>query len=129
MNNKLTFKEEEKDNPANCGLTFYGFDGEATIKFKNSLLENVARILTTLPGERVGNLEFGSFVRNYIFQPTVTVDELINEIRRSIETWEPRVVVQECTLTGMENEMLDITLILREKSSGELLETSVKLNK
>lgn len=123
---KVTFDNEENKSD-NVGLTFYGFDGEATIKFKNPLLENVARILTTLPGERVGNLEFGSYVRNYIFQQETTVDELINEIKRSIETWEPRVSVQECTVSGMDNEMLDINLVLLEKSTGELLETDVKI--
>lgn len=63
------------------------------------IVENIKRILSTRKGERVGEPEFGSDVKRYLFMPQIRIDDLMAEIKRSIEIQEPRVKVRSCTLT------------------------------
>ena len=78
-----------------------GIKGETGIVFQDerkNIIENVERRLTTRPGERVGRLGFGSLVGTYIFESERSIEDLINEIKRSVEFWERRVSVEECSL-------------------------------
>ena len=57
-------------------------------------------LLLTSPGERVMLPEFGTDLRQLIFEPNDAVLEqrAIDIITQSIRTWEPRVVVEETTI-------------------------------
>ncbi|WP_410574425.1 GPW/gp25 family protein [Amycolatopsis sp. cmx-4-61] len=61
-------------------------------------LEQAMRlILTTYPGERPMRPEFGSYLRDYVFEPA-TLDNataLAAEVRRALEQWESRVEIDD----------------------------------
>jgi len=77
------------------------------------ITENVKRILSTRRGERVNEPQFGSDVKKFLFMPQIRIDDLIAEIKRSIETQEPRVKVNSCTLTSADaNDVVNIKLVL-----------------
>ena len=60
--------------------------------------------------------------------PDLTIDDLITEIVNSIKRCEPRVIVEECSLSSKKDfDTVVIDLKLRLKSSGEEIETSVEL--
>ena len=111
----------------NIGLGFYNENGIAFQTEGKHIIENVKRILTTRRGERIGNLSFGSDVSKYLFMPDLTIDDLITEIVNSIKRCEPRVIVEECSLSSKKDfDTVVIDLKLRLKSSGEEIETSVE---
>ena len=57
--------------------------------------ESIKRILTTLPGERVGDPSFGCTLREYIFSiDKIMLEDITFVIRNAIERFEPRVTVQ-----------------------------------
>ena len=112
----------------NIGLGFYNENAIAFQTEGKHIIENVKRILTTRRGERIGNLSFGSDVSKYLFMPDLTIDDLITEIVNSIKRCEPRVIVEECSLSSKKDfDTVVIDLKLRLKSSGEEIETSVEL--
>ena len=49
------------------GIGIYGEDLLQIKKDEELIKENIKRILITAPGERAGNLQFGSRVREYLF--------------------------------------------------------------
>ena len=105
------------------GFVFYDKEGIPFSKNENELIsENIRRILMTRRGERVNNLAFGSDLKRYIFLPGITANDLISEMKNSITRCEPRVTVESCTLSKSElqEDILNVNLIIRIKSSGEL---------
>ena len=77
------------------------------------IAENIKRILSTRRGERVNEPQFGSDVKKYLFMPQVRIDDLMAEIKRAIETQEPRVIVNSCTLTSADiNDVVQIKLTI-----------------
>src|SRR5574344_1070997 len=111
----------------NIGLGFYNENGIAFQTEGKHIIENVKRILTTRRGERIGNLSFGSDVSKYLFMPDLTIDDLITEIVNSIKRCEPRVIVEECSLTSFENDTVNIDLKVKIISSGTEVSTTVTL--
>jgi phage baseplate assembly protein W len=109
------------------GLVFYERkNGIGFSKNEAELIsENIIRILTTKPGERVGEPEFGSLVKTFLFMPQLDIDDLILEIINSINRQEPRVIVNYCTLTSagqddIVNIKLDLTLKTERKQRFDL---------
>lgn len=108
------------------GLVFYGKNGAVFSKSEAQLIsENIKRILTTRPGERVGEPDFGSHVLDYIFMPQLSINDLIAEIINSINTQEPRVTVNSCTLTSATKDdvvkiNLDVTLNTESKENLQI---------
>ena len=108
------------------GLVFYNKNGAVFSKSEAQLIgENIKRILTTRPGERVGEPDFGSHVLDYIFMPQLSIDDLIAEIINSINTQEPRVTVNSCTLTSATKDdvikiNLDLTLNTENKENLQI---------
>ena len=85
---------------------------------ESAIKENISRILTTLPGERVNNPTFGSKIREYLFQIDVILQEEIEgEIYKSIRLWEPRVTISNVR-TEKRDERTFVIFI-----SGEMKET------
>jgi phage baseplate assembly protein W len=54
-------------------------------------------ILSTAPGERPMRPEFGCGVHDFVFDTidAATVGRLETEIRRALDRWEPRIVLEE----------------------------------
>ena len=111
----------------NTGLGFYAENGIVFQKEGKHIAENIRRILSTRRGERIGNLAFGSDVSKYIFMPEMSIDDLISEIQRAITVNEPRVIINEITLQGFENDTVNIALDLTIKETGEREKVSVEL--
>jgi phage baseplate assembly protein W len=68
--------------------------------------ECIRVLLLTEPGERVMRPKYGCGLRQYLFEPkTPTTRELIRqEITDAINRWEPRVRVQQVTVTQDPND-------------------------
>jgi phage baseplate assembly protein W len=60
------------------------------------LVQAMRLILSTYPGERPMRPDFGCRLRDFVFRGGTpdTVAELIDEVRRSLLRWEPRVNVE-----------------------------------
>ena len=91
------------------------------------ILENVKRILLTKRGERVKELEFGSDVRQYLFLPEVSIDDVLTEAKNSIERCEPRVKVLEATLKYSQDEEFRINIVLRKLTDNTVISTELGL--
>lgn len=76
---------------------------------RNDLLQ----LLLTAPGERVMRPEFGAGLRNFLFQPMTQdqLDALHISIKRSIETFERRVVTTDIKLiTNPDNNLVNVKI-------------------
>jgi phage baseplate assembly protein W len=81
------------------GVALYGEDFFIIKEDLELKKENITRILLTSPGERVNNLEFGSPLKDYIFeQESIIRIDLIERIKTAIQRWEPRVKVNDLRL-------------------------------
>lgn len=101
------------------GIGIYNEDFVSLKEDEILIRENVRRILTTLPGERVGNPLFGSRIREYLFNfANVLLEDLEQVIISAITQWEPRVNIVKITVQLVEETtekiVVDITLQLKE---------------
>lgn len=92
------------------------------------ITENITRLLLTLPGEFVGNPNWGCTLRNYIFDfESVWFEEAEQSILTAINTWEPRVTVLGITIKP-DNEISNKLLITVDIQLNETAEeTTVDL--
>lgn len=76
------------------GIGLYDSEFPVIKTDKELIIENVKRVITTLPGENIGNLEFGCRLREYLFNfENVLLEDLEQVIISAINRWEPRVVI------------------------------------
>lgn len=114
-----TYKKNGSYNIDKVGIYFQDED--------EHIIENVKRVLTTRPGERIGNIYFGSNVSKYLFMPEMSVDDIIQEIVNSLRRWEPRVRVLECTLTATKWDTVEIDLTIQVIRTEKILNTKIEL--
>ncbi len=95
------------------------FGNKADVPFKigtkNELIaESIARIILTIPGERPGNLTFGSNVRAFLFEnDLLEVKSLIElELLAVLEVQEPRVTLTKIVLTEVSDDLRSMVLAL-----------------
>ena len=102
------------------GITIYDKNGlEFSQNSLQFIAENIKRILNTRKGERVNEPDFGSNVKSFLFMPQVAIDDLMAEIKNSVETQEPRVTVDSCTLTSAtQDDVVNISLVVTVKDTG-----------
>ncbi len=104
---------QEKDlNPDTyIGLSFpLRRDNNNDFKLTKTSLEqaqhNLKNLFLTYPGERVGQPEFGSKIRELCFEQID--DELPNkieeEVRRTVSTWLPYIIVREVNTLNEEGD-------------------------
>ncbi len=83
-----------------------------TMAVRNS----VHNIFTWIPGQRILNPEFGNKIREYLYEgmTNFTSDQVIAEIKKAIELWEPRVEIDDITRsdTVEENEQNEIDIVV-----------------
>ena len=91
------------------------------------ILENVRRILLTKRGERVNELEFGSDLREYLFLPEIKIDDILIEVKNSIERCEPRVKVLEAKLIYSKNEEFKIRVTLKKNTDDKIISEEIGL--
>jgi phage baseplate assembly protein W len=76
------------------GIGLYDSDFPTIKKDKDLIMENVKRIILTLPGENVGNLDFGCRLREYIFDfENVLLEDIEQVVVSALNKWEPRIVI------------------------------------
>lgn len=77
---------------------FLEIDGSGNVKKKinnDSIIQSIKTILSTVPGERIMNPEFGSTLKYLLFDPMddITNDQIQTEILSSINRWEDRILI------------------------------------
>jgi phage baseplate assembly protein W len=75
--------------------------GIALVTREREIEQAIQLILQTSPGERPMRPEFGCRVSDYVFGPAnaSTAGMLTYEVRRSLDRWEPRIDVEEVTVS------------------------------
>ena len=76
-----------------------GIDEEGRLSWSvddQSIREVMLHILLTRPGERLQRPDFGAGLLNFVHQPNneTTRNLMASVIRKSLEQWEPRIVVE-----------------------------------
>lgn len=90
--------------------------------------ESILQILGTRPGERFMNPEFGSHIRDLVFEPNDSVLKglLRHYITDAIESWEKRVYVTDVSFDGSP-EITDANM-LPVRISYRVIDTQVEGN-
>ena len=80
-----------------------------------SVREAMLNILLTRPGERLQRPTFGGGLLNFVHQPnTETTRHLIaGVVRKSLEQWEPRVVIDEVRVQASPASVADVHINIR----------------
>lgn len=75
--------------------------GLATVSGTALLEQAMCVILATYPGERPMRPEFGSRLRDFVFEPASaqTRRAVAVEVRTALERWEPRAEIDDVTVT------------------------------
>lgn len=84
------------------------------IKNANAIARSVRNIVMTLPGEKFFNPTFGSRITESLFEniDDITATVIIDEIRESIDNYEPRVDLLDVqAFPNYDNNSFDVTII------------------
>ena len=84
------------------------------LKNANAIARSVRNIVLTIPGEKPFDPYFGSNVRNILFEnlDNLSANLLIQEIRLSIENYEPRVdLVAVEAMPDYDSNSYDVTIV------------------
>lgn len=87
---------------------------------EDDIVQSLKIILTTRPGERLTNPEFGCKMFDYLFDPIniQTEKNIVDAIQRAIVEFEPRITVENIVLdTEQELEgivSIDLTYVIRK---------------
>jgi len=97
-----------------------GLDGDGHLDWSRddaSVREAMLNILLTRPGERLQRPTFGGGLLNFVHQPNnETTRHLIAQVvRKSLQQWEPRVVVDEVLVQASPASVADVHINIRYK--------------
>ena len=84
------------------------------LKNANAIARSVRNIIMTLPGEKFFNPDFGSRITESLFDniDDITATVIIDEIRESIDNYEPRVDLLDVqAFPDYDNNSFDVTII------------------
>ena len=84
------------------------------LKNANAIARSVRNIVLTIPGEKPFDPYFGSNVKNILFEnlDNLSANLLIQEIRLSIENYEPRVdLVAVEAMPDYDSNSYDVTIV------------------
>jgi phage baseplate assembly protein W len=95
------------------------------------LVSNIKMILIVEPGERLMMPEYGTGLRQFIFEPMdgMVNEDIETEIRRAVETWEPRVSVDSIGITKVDQRTLAVQVIGTSKLDQERFQLNVELER
>jgi len=108
-------------------------DAQGTLKKvinADSVKTSIDNIIRTWRGERVFLPQFGSTLRDMLFEPIndYLADEMAKSVREAIETWDDRVsVLGVDTQVDTDNNFVSITVRFRIKSFTEVFTHSVDI--
>ena len=84
------------------------------IKNANAISRSVRNIVMTIPGEKPFNPDFGSNVRNLLFEnmDSITAGLIVDEIRTSIQNYESRVELMTVeAFPDFDNNSYDVNIV------------------
>ena len=84
------------------------------LKNENAIARSVRNIVMTIPGEKPFNPDFGSNVRNLLFEnmDSVSAGLIVDEIRQSIDRYEPRVeLINVEAFPDFDNNSFDVLIV------------------
>jgi len=88
-------------------------DDLIAIKNENAIARSLRNIVFTTPGEKFFNQSFGSRITESLFEniDEITATIIVDEIRQSIDNYEPRVEVGDVkAFPDYENNSFDVTI-------------------
>ena len=88
-------------------------DDLIAIKNQNAIARSIRNIVFTTPGEKFFNQSFGSRITESLFEniDEITATIIVDEIRQSIDNYEPRVEVDDVkAFPDYENNSFDVTI-------------------
>ena len=94
-----------QSNPLNSDLI--------AIKNESAIARSIRNIVFTTPGEKFFNQSFGSRITESLFEniDEITATIIVDEIRQSIDNYEPRVEVDDVkAFPDYENNSFDVTI-------------------
>ena len=94
-----------QSNPLNSDLI--------AIKNENAIARSLRNIVFTTPGEKFFNQSFGSRITESLFEniDEITATIIVDEIRQSIDNYEPRVEVDDVkAFPDYDNNSFDVTI-------------------
>ncbi len=91
---------------------------------ERQISQAIFNVLLTLKSERIFNLNFGSNIFRYLFQPATsyTISALETEIRESILAVEKRIIIKPGDVsadTNPDEHYIDISITYKIKSTSE----------
>ena len=87
--------------------------------YEEDIRQAIHIILGTNPGERVMRPDFGAGLNTFVFEPlnTTTMAQVKTRVQEAMVTWEPRIDVEEVTVTTDPPEknklLIDLTYRVR----------------
>jgi phage baseplate assembly protein W len=90
----------------------------------NQVKSDLLVLLLTEPGERIMLPEFGTPLRQFFFEPndSTLVDKVKQVISNSINTWEPRIAVNQIDVTNDESSIgKSLDLLDNRQDAGHIL--------
>ena len=84
------------------------------LKNENAIARSVRNIVMTIPGEKPFNPDFGSNVRNLLFEnmDSITAGLIVDEIRTSIQNYESRVELMTVeAFPDFDNNSYDVNIV------------------
>jgi phage baseplate assembly protein W len=92
------------------------------LKDEASIKSSVKNIILTKPGEKLFEPLFGSDVTDLLFEPFdfIVKDRMENEIRTSLELYEPRIELEEVNVNWIDSSY-EIEVTIQYKIIGEPL--------
>ena len=84
------------------------------LKNANAIARSIRNIVFTLPGEKFFEPSFGSRITESLFEniDEITASVIIDEIRESIENYEPRVeLIDVKAFPNYDNNAFDVTIV------------------
>ncbi|MDV2996744.1 MAG: hypothetical protein N4J56_006449 [Chroococcidiopsis sp. SAG 2025] len=70
------------------------------VRYEAAVRQSIEMILSTAPGERLMQPEFGCGIHDLVFatNSAETIGRIVSEVRRSLVEWEARIDVQDVTV-------------------------------
>lgn len=100
------------------------------VKNHDAIVQSIKTILATYPGERYNEPEFGSRLRDFLFEimEDATAYFMKVEVTDSVTKWEPRIAVKGVQVVpNYDNNTYELTVRYVIRSTGETNDFSAKL--
>lgn len=97
----------------NLGLKTDASGNVYSVTNDDAINQSIRTILSTVPGERIMEPEFGSYLKRLLFDPMEesTVDFIQAEIQQAINRWEDRIFVSKVSvIPDYDRQTYDVTI-------------------